>query len=142
MGRVSHRKPVPTTFVSSGLDGTARIWDWNPSNNEEPRSREIKHASAVNQARWSQDGKLVATVTQGGDVCLWDAKDPAVPEVRLPMPDANASYRMLCCAFAPTTIDGGRWLFAGGIDQKRQASIGIVWRLTEDGPVLHCVVPG
>lgn len=126
-------------FATSGLDKTARIWDWAPG--EAATGRYLKHDSVVSQVRWSPDGKSVVTSDRGGSVRIWDANDADKPAVKLPMPDANASYEFACCCFAPDSVDG-RWVVAGGRDRTNQTSIAVIWNVAGNQPEVHCVVTG
>ena len=138
--------PASHRFASSGLDGSAKIWDWDPANQRPVAARDLAHTPdvAVRQVRWSPDASLVVTAGDDGQVRVWDVADAQAPPTVMPLPDPDGAYRFLCCAFSPEceVLGATRWVAAGGIDLKRQSSVVVVWKLTDQGPRLHCVVPG
>ena len=60
-------------LVSGGSDGSVRVWDLSSSGKEKPFR--LPHPEAVNDAVFSPDGKLIASVGQDRRIRLWDASN-------------------------------------------------------------------
>lgn len=62
--------PNSTQVISSGADGTARVWDAKTGNSVFVLAG---HTNAVNRAVWSPDGNRIATASSDDTARVWDA---------------------------------------------------------------------
>src|SRR5262249_42258375 len=66
--------PDSRYLASGSADGTARVWDvhhlWD-AGDEHPPALEFRHDYSVSGLAFSQDGRLLATATDGG-ATVWD----------------------------------------------------------------------
>ncbi|KZV21427.1 hypothetical protein F511_25655, partial [Dorcoceras hygrometricum] len=66
---------VPAMIASCGAHKTVRIWEQNPDTRSFQCKQELErpHTPAVQQCFWSLTGKLLATSTVDGDICVWES---------------------------------------------------------------------
>jgi WD40 repeat protein/DNA-binding SARP family transcriptional activator len=91
--------PIDDRFITTGFDGTARIWD--ATRGEALLTFEGHGGRAVTGADWSPDGKRIVTACEDGDALVWD---PTTGEVLLTLDVEEASW-MTRAAWSP---DGTR----------------------------------
>ncbi len=91
--------PINDRFITTGFDGTARIWD--ATSEEALLTFEGHGGKAVTGADWSPDGKRIVTSCEDGDALVWD---PATGKVLLTLHSEEASW-MTRAAWSP---DGKR----------------------------------
>jgi len=91
--------PIDDRFITTGFDGTARIWD--ATTGEALLNFEGHGGKAVTGADWSPDGKQIVTSCEDGDALVWD---PDTGEVLLALEVEEASW-MTRAAWSP---DGRR----------------------------------
>ena len=118
-------KPGLHNFATSGLDGTARIWDWDPDGTEAPSSQVLKHSAAVRQVRFSPTGDQVLTVGDAGIAKLWDLTADATTASSLSLPEDSKTMAFACGAYSQH--GDTQWIAAGGYSAEQQASLAFVW---------------
>jgi WD40 repeat protein len=91
--------PIGDRFITTGFDGTAKIWD--ATSGAALLLFEGHGGLSVTSADWSPDGKRVVTSCEDGDALVWD---PANGKVLLTLDVEEASW-MTRAAWAP---DGKR----------------------------------
>jgi WD40 repeat protein len=87
--------PLDERFITTGFDGTARIWD--AASGEAVLDFESHGGEAVTGADWSPDGKRMVTSCGDGDALVWD---PVTGEVLLTLDVEEASW-MTRAAWSP-----------------------------------------
>jgi WD40 repeat protein len=90
--------PEEDLLATGSSDHTVRIWSF-------PDGKLLHVLEKQGSARFSSDGKMLATIGSNGRVSLWDTADYAGPTM-LPKMDK----RIFTLAFAPD----GTWLVVGG----------------------------
>jgi WD40 repeat protein len=90
--------PKEDLLATGSSDHTVRIWSF-------PDGKLLHTLDKQGSARFSPDGKILATIGSGGRVSLWDTSDFATP-MKLPKMDK----RIFTLAFSPD----GTWLVVGG----------------------------
>jgi WD40 repeat protein/DNA-binding SARP family transcriptional activator len=91
--------PIDDRFITTGFDGTARIWD--ATSGEAVLTFEGHGGKAVTGADWSPDGKRIVTSCEDGDALVWD---PTTGDVLLTL-DVEEAVWMTRAAWSP---DGRR----------------------------------
>ncbi|KAI1823961.1 WD40-repeat-containing domain protein [Xylaria intraflava] len=76
--------PLGSRVASSSVDSTVRIWDLDTEatskkadNETEVKAREdlvLGHNHPIQVVRFSQDGKLLASGSEDGSICMWDGE--------------------------------------------------------------------
>jgi WD40 repeat protein/DNA-binding SARP family transcriptional activator len=87
--------PIDDRFITTGFDGTARIWD--ATSGEALLTFEGHGGRAVTGADWSPDGQRIVTSCEDGDALVWD---PTTGEVLLTLDAEEASW-MTRAAWSP-----------------------------------------
>ena len=91
--------PLDDRFITTGFDGTARIWD--ATSGEALLTFDGHGGKAVTGADWSPDGKRIVTSCEDGDALIWD---PTTGDILLTL-DVGEDVWMTRAAWSP---DGER----------------------------------
>ncbi|MCL7454095.1 MAG: hypothetical protein M8467_13710 [Anaerolineae bacterium] len=114
--------PIDDRFITTGFDGTARIWD--ATSGEALLTFEGHGGREVTSADWSPDGKRIVTSCGDGDALVWDA---TAGEVLLTLHVEEASW-MTRAAWSP---DGKRI-----VTYSEDTTGGRVWDASNGGLLL------
>ncbi|KAI1292112.1 WD repeat and SOCS box-containing protein 1 [Halotydeus destructor] len=82
-------------LATTSLDGTCKVWDLVDEGNL-MKTLVVNGGKAVHCARWSSDGKSLATAGADNHVCLWDAESLAVRHHLV-----GHQHNAVACDFSP-----------------------------------------
>jgi WD40 repeat protein/serine/threonine protein kinase len=131
-------------FLTTGFDGTAKIWAWDPKGSQVtgPLHTLGRLPVPVRFGTWSADGSRVLTVGDDAIPRVWHLAPEGelkpgteLTPIELPFPkngadappnEQNRKFHLLCGAFSWD----GNFVAVGGRDADTGESIGWIWSLT------------